>query len=361
MDPSAGIRCMLVQALAIFLGVVAYILLSSVDVELFTEKSWKFLMAFNVLFILALLTPYGIGAETTGNQSWLALPFLPVNLQPAEIVKLPFVLLMAWQCDHLQKKERIQKFSGLMQLVLHAGVMCGIIAVVSSDFGMVLTYLFLFVVMAWMAGVRKRWFIMGIGGAVGGGILVWSHIPSYLTARFTVVYDYLTGNTDATSVYNQTKGIGWQQTRSVMAIGSGGLTGQGYLQGVQTQSMYESTLPARYTDEIFAVCGEEFGLVGCAILLVILAAIILRCIWVSQRACSPQCALIAVGYGGMLLIQIGVNVGMCLYIFPVVGLTLPFISYGGSSIITMFAAMGVVSSIKMRSLPSWLRDRSKME
>ena len=95
-------------------------------------------------------------------------------------------------------------------------------------------------------------------------------------------------------------------------------------------------------------------------LLLLLACIILRCVWVARRACSPQSALIAMGYAGMLLAQVGVNVGMCLYVFPVVGLTLPFISAGGSSIITMYAAMGLVSSIKMRSMPSWLRDRSQI-
>ena len=151
-----------------------------------------------------------------------------------------------------------------------------------------------------------------------------------------------------------------QQSRSILAIGSGQLTGHGYLQGIQTQSSSNWALNARSTDEIFAVCGEEFGLIGCVLLLLLLGAIILRCIWVARRACSPQSAYLVMGYAGMLLAQVGVNVAMCLYIFPVVGLTLPFISYGGSSIITMYAAMGMVSSVKMRSLPSWLRDRSKL-
>ena len=122
------------------------------------------------------------------------------------------------------------------------------------------------------------------------------------------------------------------------------------------------------TGTYFAPLGFAKGLaailtghvIGCLLLLALLAAIILRCVWVARRACSPQSAFIAMGYAGMLLAQVGVNVGMCLYVFPVVGLTLPFISYGGSSIITMYAAMGVVSSIKMRSLPSWLRDRSRL-
>ena len=114
------------------------------------------------------------------------------------------------------------------------------------------------------------------------------------------------------------------------------------------------------TDEIFAVCGEELGLVGCLLVLLLLTAIILRCLWVARHASSPMSAYVAMGYGGMLLIQTFVNVASCLYIFPLVGLTLPFFSYGGSSILTLFACMGIVSGVKMRSLPSWLRDRSQL-
>lgn len=222
-----------------------------------------------------------------------------------------------------------------------------------------LTYLFIFVVMAWTGGVKKRWFLLAAVVCVVGIVLIWPHVSDmYFMKRFTVVIDHILGNPD--TIYEQTQDVGWQQTRSIMAIGSGGLTGMGYLQGIQTQSSYKQALPARETDEIFAVCGEEFGLVGCCLLLFMLALIILRCVWVARRACSPQSALIAMGYAGMLLAQVGVNVGMCLYLFPVVGLTLPFISYGGSSIVTMFAAMGIISGIKMRSLPSWLRDRNQL-
>ena len=94
--------------------------------------------------------------------------------------------------------------------------------------------------------------------------------------------------------------------------------------------------------------------------LLLLTAIILRCLWVARHASSPMSAYVAMGYGGMLLIQTFVNVASCLYIFPLVGLTLPFFSYGGSSILTLFACMGIVSGVKMRSLPSWLRDRSQL-
>ena len=284
--------------------------MSFVDVELFTERSWKWMLFFNVCIILMLLTPFGVGKEQTGNNSWLAFPFLPMNIQPAEVAKIFFVLLLV------------------------------------------------FVIIAWTAGVKKRWFLLALVLGVAAVIIVWPHVPGYIQGRFTVVIDHITGNPD--TYVEQTQGRGWQQTRSILAIGSGGLFGQGYLQGTQTQSASEEALPARHTDEIFAVCGEEFGMVGCILVILLLTAIILRCVWVARRANSPMAAYVAMGYAAMLLLQTVINIGMCLYVFPVVGLTLPFFSSGGSSIITLYACMGIVSGIKMRSLPSWLRDRSQL-
>ncbi len=353
---AGAMRSMIVQTVAILMGIVIYMLMSSVDIELFVDKSWKWLLLFNLAINALVRTPLGV--EVNGNRSWLHIPGFPVNLQPAEIAKLTFVLLLAWQMSRLQERG-ISRPTSVFQIAGHTLFMFGVVAVTSGDFGMGLTYLMIFVVMAWCAGVKKRWFLLAAVVCVVGVVLIWPHVKDmYYMKRFTVVIDHILGNPD--TIWEQTQGKGWQQSRSVLAIGSGGLTGMGYLQGIQTQSKSPTSLPARETDEIFAVCGEEFGLIGCLLLLALLAAIILRCVWVARRACSPQSAFIAMGYAGMLLTQVGINVGMCLYVFPVVGLTLPFISYGGSSIITMYAAMGVVSSIKMRSLPSWLRDRSRL-
>jgi len=349
-------RSVPVQCLGIFLGVVVYIILSSVDLELLVEKSWKWLLAFNLGFNLLVRTP--IGVTHGGNRSWIAIPGFPLEIQPAEVTKLTFILLFAWQCAKLQKKG-ISRPSSVFQMAAHTGLTAGLIAVVSHDLGMALVYLFLFLVLTWTSGVKLRWFALGAVVCVVGIILVWPHISDqYFARRVTVVIDHITGN--QATLYEQTQGAGWQQSRSILAIGSGGLSGQGYLQGIQTQSPYESSLPSRSADEIFAVCGEEFGLVGCILVILILAAIIARCVWVARRAPSPMTALAAMGYAGMLFFQCVLNIGMCLYVLPIVGLTLPFFSYGGTSIITMFAAMGAVSSIKTRSLPSWLRDRSQL-
>ena len=346
-----------IQLVSIVLGIAAYFVLSFVDVELFTERSWKWMFGFNVFLILLLKTPFGVGGETTGNNSWLAFPFLPFNIQPAEVAKVFFVLLLALQCRKLQDWG-ISRFSSVVQLAGHTLFMAGLIAAVSGDFGMSLVYLGLFVIMAWTAGVKERWFLLGVIAIAAALFLAWPRLPLYIQNRFTVVIDHITGN--QVTLYEQTQAAGWQQTRSILAIGSGGVFGQGYLQGTQTQSASREALPARHTDEIFAVCGEELGMVGCLVVILLLAAIILRCVWVARRAGSPMSAYIAMGYAAMLLIQTGINIGMCLYVFPVVGLTLPFFSYGGSSIITLYACMGIVSGIKMRSLPSWLRDRNQL-
>lgn len=345
------------QALFICMGVVAYIILSFVDIELFVEKSWKWLFLFDVFIILLLVSPLGIGKEETGNNSWLKFPGIPVTIQPAEIAKLFFVLLLALQCARY-REWGISRPGSVFRLTAHTLFMAALIAAVSGDFGMVLVYLLIFVVMAFSAGVKLRWFVLG-GALVLAGLAALT-VLSVKSEAFMDHFGYIIRRFTEVFTRDDPQGIGWQQTRSVLAIGSGKLTGQGFLNGMQTQSTSEHSLPARHTDEIFAVCGEEFGLLGCLFVMLLLGAIILRCFWVARSARSHFSAYIAMGYGAMLLIQTAINIAVCLYVFPVVGLTLPFFSYGGSSILTLFAAMGIVSGIKMRSLPSWLQDRSKL-
>jgi len=228
-----------------------------------------------------------------------------------------------------------------------------LIAVICGDMGMCMVYIFLFVTMAWTAGVKLYWFLIGAVTAVGGFVLAWKTVLQssrfeYIRMRFLVVLDHNLDPLDR----------GFQQNRSLLALGSGGFSGQGFLNGTQTQAPYSSALPARHTDFIFSACGEELGMLGCLLILILLAAIILRCFHIGRTSASPFCAYTAITFGGMLLIQTVFNVGMCLYVLPVMGLTLPFFSYGGSSLITLYAAMGVVSGLKANSLPSWLRNRT---
>ena len=337
-------KMVIVQACAIMLGVGIYFLMSQIDL---TEaaKRWKWLLGFGIVMFLLLKTPLGI--ENNGNRAWLGIQGFPANTQPAEIVKLTFILVLSRQLVWVKENWGLKSLRSIAFLAGHVLLMVGLYYVISSDMGSALVYVFIFAAMAFVAGVAARWFIVALLGGGAAFYLLWEldKIPPYMKERFQVLVDH--------SLYPL--GAGWQQTRSLMAIGGGRLTGQGLLHGAQTQSTSSVNLPFRHTDFIFAVIGEALGMLGCVLTLALLAAIVIRCIVVARNAKSQLDAYICVGVAGMLVFQIVSNVGMCLFVLPVVGLTLPFISYGGSSVVTLFIAMGMVSGIQKRSLPDWLR------
>ena len=334
----------IVQGAAAVIGIGLYFLVSMIDVAELLKK-WKWLFLFNFAFILLLKTP--LGFESNGNLAWLHIPGFPVNIQPAEIVKLTFILLLAQQLVWLKDNRDLKSIPSIAMLGGHLALVVGLYYVISSDMGSVLVYVFAFACMAFAAGVALRWFVLTI--AVGGfGVYVLyelDKIPPHMVARFRVLFDHS---------YDP-QGVGWHQTRSLLALGGGKLTGQGLFNGTQTQSEFSWSLPFRHTDFIFAAIGEELGLLGCLLVIVLLSAIIIRCLMTATKAKSRMEAYVCVGMASMLIFQSISNMGMCLFVMPVIGLTLPFFSYGGSSILTLFIAMGIVSGIRGRSLPEWLR------
>ncbi len=338
-------RYIITQGAGWFLGVILYFAFSSVDLA-GVSKKWKPLLIFNVAFILLLLTPFGVEGGT-GNRAWLDFPFLPVNIQPAEIVKVSFILLLARQLDYFRNRPgSLVRLSNVIFPVGHTVFMVLLIYAISSDAGSALVYVFVFLCMAFAAEMAYRWFAIGLGTVAVGAVAVWKLdlLPQYMRDRFLVVFDHT----------YQPLGKGWQQSRALLAVGSGRFSGQGLFKGMQTQSPYKSSLPARQTDFIFSVCGEELGFLGCLLIIALLLAIIFRCLIVARNASTKMESYVCVGMAAMLLFQAAANIGMCLFILPVVGLTLPFFSYGGSSIVTLFAAMGIVSGIQKRSRPDWL-------
>ena len=335
------IRYVGVQGAAMALGLCAYVFMSMIDVEIVLKK-WKWVLAFNIIFIGLLLTPLGVGGATTGNQAWLKIPGIPFQIGPAEIVKITFTLLLAKQLEWLREEKRdLKSFSSAMMVAGHTLLLMGYYVVISGDMGNALTFFFIFLCMAFAAGFALRWFALLFlgGGAAFAAAWALELIPSYMMDRFRVLFDHS---------YDALK-TGWQQSRSLMAIGSGGVFGQGYMQGTQTQSSYPQSLPYRWTDFIFSVCGEELGLIGCLLVIALLTAIILRVLLVARNAQTTLHCYICVGMAAMLIYQTVINIGMCLFVMPTIGVTLPFFSYGGSSLLTLYAAMGVVSGIKKRS------------
>ena len=332
-------KLVVVQFVAMLLGICMYITFSMVDLEVLMKR-WKWVLAFNIFFILLLRTPLGISRG--GNRAWLKFPGIPVNIGPAEVVKITFVLLLAKQLEWLREEKRdLKSFPSALMVGAHAIGMCGFYFLVSGDMGNGLVFLFIFLCMAFVAGFALRWFVLLFGGGTAAVAAAWKLgiMPDYMQGRFLALFDH---NYDPL-------GVGWHQNRSLLTLGAGGWFGQGYLKGTQTQSADSWSLPGRHTDFIFSVCGEELGLVGCLAVIALLAAIIIRVLLVAKNSQTSFYCCVCVGMAAMLIFQTLINIGMCLFIMPTIGITLPFFSYGGSSIVTLCAAMGVVSGIKKRS------------
>lgn len=325
-------KLLLVQLLAIGLGAVCYVVASVFEMERFA-RWWPVLFLGN-LFLQAMLIPFGVGAEETGNNSWIR--FGGIGIQPGEIGKILFVLTFSRHAYLL--RDRINNWKSVLQLTLHMLITVAAVYLCSNDLGVSIPYVALFAVLIIAAGLNWKWTSLFAFGGTGAVALLWTFfLKGYQKARFIVLWD---PDFDPDKAYN---GI-----QSMIALGNGGLLGKGYLQGSQTQNGY---LPSRHTDFIFSVCGEEFGFVGCCVILLVLGLLIWRMYLDALKTNDRFGFLCCIGYASMILVQIIINVGMCCGIMPVIGLTLPFMSYGGTSVLTMFVCLGIVSGFVRQKKP----------
>ncbi len=324
-----------IQSLALVIGIVLYVVFSFFDIDVIAER--REVLLIGSLGFISLLFFFGVTGNTV-NRSWLSFSWLPFSIQPAEICKITFIIILAKTMAIYRNK--ISRPLTILQMTVILGLLTGMILVASKDLGVALPYFFIFVVMAWVGGVNAGWFAIGIAAAAAALPVVWNKLEQYQKNRILVLFN--------PEIDPDAQNERYHMVRSLISIQGGGMTGQGLYHGAQTQS---GGLPAQHTDFVFSAIAEEFGLLGCLFVLALLLAIILRCIYVGVKSGNYMNRLICTGIAGMLVFQIAVNVGMCIGVLPVIGLTLPFISYGGSSIVTMFAAMGLVSGIRMRPAP----------
>lgn len=333
---SGSSRYLVVQSASLLLGILIYIAMSLLDIEILAEHR-ELLLAFNVLLISMLLI-WGVG-DSVGNRAWLDLPLMPVYIQPAEICKITFVIAMAKTMSN--NRSKISSVRSVASIAIQAVMMIGLIVVISRDVGSALVFLFIFLVVAFVGGVRSWWFLAAFLAAAALSPLLWKYFFSdNQKLRILVPFDP-TIDPDGT-------GVRWDTNRSIAMLSGGGISGQGLFKGTM---LGVHAIAAQHTDFIFSAIGEELGILGCLFTLLLLLAIVGRCIWVGMHTPNYMNRLICIGIAAMLVFQIMINVGMCIGILPVIGLTLPFISYGGSSIITVFLAMGAVSGIHMRPDP----------
>ena len=327
-----NIRYIAFQLVAIGLGVLIYALISSIDME-FLQEHRNLMVAFNVL-LLMMLIPFGTD-NNTGNRSWLDLPLIPMNIQPAEICKITYIVIMASVMSSHQN--RISHPISVFHMVFHLGLLVGLNMVLSSDAGVSLIFVFIFIGMAFAGGVSLLWFALAftlIGVAIP---FAWPLLGTYQQERIRILID---PNFDAQGI-----GARYHSKINLQSLTGGGLTGQGLFNGNRTQG---GNLFAQHTDYIFSSIGEELGFFGCVLVMLLELAIIARCIFVGIRCQDYTRRLICFGAASALMFQVMINTGMCIGVMPVIGLTLPLISYGGSSVVTIYAMLGLVSGAYAR-------------
>lgn len=323
------------QIVGALIGILLFALVSSVDIEFIMEQRiW--LVLFNVFF-LSLLIPFG---ETiNGNRSWVNFPFLPFNIQVAEICKITYILIMASVMT--AHKERISSFKSVFAMAFQLILLVGLNMALSKDLGVSLIFIFIFIVMAYTGGVSYLWFIAAIAGIAVFFPILWPMLDEYQRLRIEVLFN---PKIDAAGI-----GVRWHGAESLRSLTGGGMTGQGLFNGHRTQN---GALEGQTTDFIFSAVGEELGYVGCLSILLLLGLIIARCVWVGMRSQNYTRRLICFGSAAALAFQTIINVGMCTGVGPVIGLTLPFISYGATSIVSLYAMLGLVSGVYARPAPT---------
>ena len=324
----------IVQTIAMLLGIFLFVLFSVVDVDIIADKS--LLLYFASLAFICTLFIWGEAGDS-GNNAWLR--FGGIGIQPAEVVKIAFVIIMGRLMIVLNERTGLNKPLAVAVMLVAFAVMFGLIIIASSDLGSALVYFFIFAVMLFAGGLSLWWFLGGFAAIAAIMPLAWKFVlREDQKERIMAPYD---PTIDPTGL-----GVTWQANQSTLAISAGGFSGQGLNQGEMTQA---GMVPQQHTDFIFSAAGEELGFIGCALIVILLTLLFIRCFYVGAKCNNTLGYLVSTGIGAMFIMQTLENIGMCLGLTPVIGLTLPFFSYGGTSILTNFAAIGIVSGIKMRS------------
>ncbi len=306
-----------------------------------TERYWKVLYAVAV-GLLFWVTFFGV--EQRGTTGWIKLGPLPVLFQPAELTKILLIVAFA---NFLERRQgKMDTLAGMIPAFVFVGVPFLLVAS-QPDLGTALAYVSLTVFMMFVAGANPKILgglvIGGLGAAILALVLHFQFglplpLEDYQLRRFTVFlspYDDGYGG----------RGSGWNTIQSLIAVGSGGFWGKGLFAGTQSQLNF---LPEHHTDFIFSVLGEELGFFGAVILIGLYALLFWRALTIARQATDQRGMLMIVGITAVWLFHIYENIGMCIGIMPITGIPLPFISYGGSSMLTNFIGVGLILSVNMR-------------
>ncbi|MGN1351077.1 MAG: FtsW/RodA/SpoVE family cell cycle protein [Anaerovoracaceae bacterium] len=320
-------RDIVVQLIGFFLGAVFIFLIMLIDYEQYQSIS-RIMYVLCIVLMLLVYTPLGV--TKFGARAWINLGVTTV--QPCEFVKILFTLCYAkYLSEH---RTDLQRFRGLVKAVLYPAPI--LVLIMKEDLGNALVFMFMMIVMIYVAGVDFKLYMRCAAASIASMPILYQFLADHQKNR---INSFLHPDADLA-------GTGLQVWRSKIAIGSGGFTGKGLFQGTQKSL---GNIPVAKSDFIFSVIGEELGFLGGAFVIGLYGLFIYRIIKTVDRAKDMYGMLIAAGFGAMFFFQIFENIGMTIGIMPVTGITLPFLSCGGTSVMANMISLGLVISVGQRS------------
>lgn len=326
-----------VQILATGIGLVAAIIISKFDYH-FMARMWK--LHVPIAYFLVILT-FFIGAQRVqgvDDKAWLILPF-GLSFQPSELLKISFALSFAYHLNHV--KDDINSLKNVLLLCIHGAIPVLLIHFQGDD-GTALVFASMFICMIFAAGLSWKYIATAVGTCLVALPILWFKVLSYdQKMRIMVVFDPTI----------DLQGIAHQQQSSILSIGSGQVWGSGVFSG---NHRYIAEI---YNDMIFAFIGEAMGFVGCVLVIALLGSICVKILNTSRMAIDPLGKYICVGIFAMFATQSIINIGMCIGVLPIIGITLPFFSAGGTSVVTLYMGIGVALSVYMNSRKNLFLDK----
>ncbi len=318
------------QILALTLGYIAAVIITLIDYESIS-RMWIPLMILSLL-LLAIVFVFGRNVSGTDDTAWITLPG-GISFQPSELVKIFFIITFSKHLQLLKDNDMLHSLVGVITLLIHMAIPVAMIHMQGDD-GTVLIFLFMFLIMSFVGGVQLRYFLIMLLLLAAGIPIFWNYfLNDEHKNRFTAIFD-IDGNAMKT--------YGWQQYQGKVSVASGGLSGSGLGNGARVAS---GIVPEQENDFIFTVAGEELGFIGCLLLLFILLAICVKIVLDAMSARDYLGKMICIGVFSMIGVQTVINVGMVLGLLPVVGITLPFFSSGGTSLLSVLIGIGSVQSV----------------
>lgn len=336
----------LVPRQALYAGAGMFVLLATAAID---YRSWAAISRPLYLFTLGLLALIPIaGVVGFGSARWFELA--TVTIQPSELAKILMILVLA---NFLSRNlDRISSL-GLIARSLALVGLPAVLILIQPDLSTAITMVVIWVGMMWAAGMKLIRIGAIIGALTAAALVITPLLARYLIEGYPNGEDFLfVKNYQMTRVVNflfpdpdQSFGDNYNVEQALISVGSGGLLGQGYGSGTQVQLRF---LKVRHTDFIFSSMSQEFGFIGATVFILLLMFAIFRCLRAARMARDPFGSLVCYGVSILLLFQASFNIGMNLNLFPVSGLPLPFLSYGGSSLLTSLVGIGLVESVMLR-------------